>query len=145
MADAAYNKLKEMLADGTLAWEGGAVKVLAIDDAGTYVFDADHDFLDDLGANELAGTGYARVTLVNPLVSAIDLANDLVRLLADPFTWTGIDAGTIQAVVVFRDTGSAATSPLISYHDTGFPKVTNGGDLTVNWAGAGDDEVIHVT
>lgn len=40
---------------------------------------------------------------------------------------------TVQALVVYKDTGSAATSPLIAYID-GFTAVTpSGGNITVTW------------
>jgi hypothetical protein len=38
-------------------------------------------------------------------------------------------------VVIYKDTGVPGTSPLIAYIDTitGFPLVTNGGDITIQW------------
>jgi hypothetical protein len=38
-------------------------------------------------------------------------------------------------VVIYKDTGSPASSPLLAYIDaiTGFPLATNGGDITVQW------------
>lgn len=51
-------------------------------------------------------------------------------------TWTAVTAGdTSEGVVIYKDTGSAATSPLIAYIDTitGFPLATNGGDITAKW------------
>lgn len=55
-------------------------------------------------------------------------------------TFTAVSAGsTVEAVVIYKDTGVAGTSPLIAYIDTitGFPLATNGGDITVQWdAGA---------
>jgi hypothetical protein len=37
--------------------------------------------------------------------------------------------------VIYKDTGTAATSPLIAYIDTatGLPVTPNGGDITVTW------------
>lgn len=54
---------------------------------------------------------------------------------ADP-TFTAVASGdTSEAVVVYKDTGTAGTSPLIAYVDaiTGFPIATNGGDIAVQW------------
>lgn len=51
-------------------------------------------------------------------------------------TWTAVTAGdTSEGVVIYKDTGSSATSPLIAYIDTitGFPLATNGGDITAKW------------
>jgi hypothetical protein len=47
-------------------------------------------------------------------------------------------AGTAAAIIVIREFGGAdATSPLICYIDGGFPVITNGGDLTVQWDAVG--------
>lgn len=51
-------------------------------------------------------------------------------------TFLAVVAGdTLEAVVIYKDTGVAGTSPLLFYIDTitGFPLATNGGDITVQW------------
>ena len=42
---------------------------------------------------------------------------------------------TAKAVVLFKNTGEAGTSPLLGYIDTitGFPVATHGSDITVQW------------
>lgn len=53
----------------------------------------------------------------------------------DP-TWAAVAAGdTVEAIVIYKDTGVAGTSPLIAYIDqvTGFPWATNGGDVAPTW------------
>lgn len=46
-------------------------------------------------------------------------------------TYLNVTGPVIGAIVVYKDTGSAATSPLICYNDeaTGLPVTPNGGDL----------------
>jgi hypothetical protein len=41
-----------------------------------------------------------------------------------------------EAVVMIKDTGDAATSPLIAYIDsaTGLPITPSGSDITITWA-----------
>lgn len=54
---------------------------------------------------------------------------------ADP-TFAAVAAGdTVEALVIYKDTGTDATSPLLMYIDTvtGFPLATNGGDITPQW------------
>lgn len=49
-------------------------------------------------------------------------------------TFTAVAAGdTIEAVVIYKDTGTPSTSPLLLYLDTitGFPLATNGGDIPI--------------
>lgn len=51
-------------------------------------------------------------------------------------TFTAVAAGTAASqIVIFKDTGSAATSPLIARIDTatGLPVTPNGGDITITW------------
>jgi len=51
-------------------------------------------------------------------------------------TYTAVTAGdTLEGVVIYKDTGAEATSPLLAYIDTitGFPLATNGGDITIAW------------
>ena len=49
------------------------------------------------------------------------------------FTAVSVDGSkAANAVVIYKDTGSAATSPLIAYID-GFSVTPNGGNITVSW------------
>ena len=67
-----------------------------------------------------------------------DDTNNRAEFDANDVTWTGINAGTAAACVVYKDTGNNATSPLIAYIDSGgFPVTTNGGDLTITWNSQG--------
>ena len=47
-------------------------------------------------------------------------------------TFTAVSGATINAIVICKDTGTEATSPLIAYIDTatGLPITPNGGDIT---------------
>ena len=135
MAVGFYNEGKGDL--GIATWEsGGDYRLLLIDDAGTYTFNADHDFVAGLtpGSNESTGTGYARKTLGTFAVT-VDDANDWAEYdAADPSIYSGADFGVIQAAVVYRFVTSDALSPLICYLDgTGFPITTNSGDLTLQF------------
>jgi len=52
---------------------------------------------------------------------------------ADP-TFSAVSSGsTAKALVIYKDTGVAGTSPLLAYIDTitGFPLATNGGDIQI--------------
>ena len=58
---------------------------------------------------------------------------------ADP-AWTALAAGsTIEAAVIYKDTGTAGTSPLLLYLDTitGIPFATNGGGATLQFDNSG--------
>lgn len=106
----------------------------------THVPNKDDTFLDDAGADdfldgELSGTGYSRFTLSSGKTITYDAANDRVEIDAVDAAWTAIDAGTAAQATVFSQTGGADTARrMICNVDTGgFPIVTNGGDLSLQW------------
>lgn len=140
MADAAYNRGKFLFASAGVDWSqpGSTVNVLLLDNAGTYVFSADHNFVADLtpASNEFGGTGYTRQTLANKAVTEND-TTDLANIDADDVVWAAIDGATAQAAVVFVQVTNDADSPLIAYFDTGFPFTANGGQLTWQFNAAG--------
>lgn len=51
-------------------------------------------------------------------------------------TVTAVTGATIEAIVIYQDTGVAATSRLIAYIDagTGLPFTPSGGDVILQWA-----------
>ena len=55
---------------------------------------------------------------------------------ADDIIFPTIPSGnTTEGVLLYKDTGTASTSPLIAYIDviTGFPLAANGGNIGVQW------------
>ena len=55
---------------------------------------------------------------------------------ADDPVFSAVASGDAsEGVIIYKDTGTAATSPLLEYIDTivGFPLTTNGGDIVVQW------------
>lgn len=128
MANAIYPKWKEAVIQASANSSlGGTVKV-ALVDTGTYTYSASHEFLTSLtgrvGTDQTLGTK----TFVN---GTFDAANS---------TWTAVSGATVEALVIYIDTGTAGTSRLVAYLDTGYtglPVTPNGGDITVTWDAAG--------
>lgn len=93
----------------------------------TYTYSAAHDFYDDLSG--VVGTDQTLGT--KAVTSGIFTAANS--------TWTAVAGGsTIDALVVYKSTGVAATSQLLAYIDTrqdGTPLdiVTDGGNITITW------------
>jgi len=54
---------------------------------------------------------------------------------ADAAVFTSVLGPICQALVIYRDTGTASTSRLIAYitQANGFPVNPNGNNITVNW------------
>ena len=100
-----------------------AIKVIAV---GTgYTFSAAHQYLSDLGANTVG----AAVALTGRTVGAGIFGALATILSAVP---NGV---TVQALVIYKDTGAAGTSPLIAYFDAavGLPFTGTGGDVDLVW------------
>jgi hypothetical protein len=133
------NKAKEQFALKQLDWDSDTYNLILCGSG--HVSDADDVFVSDCATlDELSGTGYAagfgnagRKALTGAVVS-IDNANDRIELKADNMTWAGIDAGTIAYVLVYKAGTSDTDSLLIGRIDISPAKVTNGGDMTVEWA-----------
>lgn len=124
MANALYAKGKEKILSGAINFPADNITAALVSNA--YAVNlATHEFLSDLGANVLNA---------NQLLSGKAVATGVFD--ANDPTWTAVVAGsTALAVVLFKDTGVAGTSPLLAYIDTitGFPLATNGGNITVQW------------
>ena len=55
-------------------------------------------------------------------------------------TFTAVTGSQVTKLVIYVDTGTAGTSPLVAYIDTsvtGLPVTPNGGDITITWNASG--------
>lgn len=122
MANGVYLSAKTLFLSGQLNWLTDSVKVCLVSAAYTANL-ATHDFLADV-TGIVATSG----ALQNKTVSA-GIAD------ADNITLSAVTGSQVVALVVFRDTGSAATSNLIAYVDTAtnLPVTPNGGPIDVVW------------
>lgn len=129
MANAIYPLYKQALLDASANSDvnDGTVKV-ALVDTGTYTYSTAHDFLDDLSG--VVGTAQ---TIANTTVAAGVFDGDNV-------TFTAVSGATVEALVIYIDTGTPSTSRLVAYIDTGqtgLPVTPNGGDITITWNASG--------
>lgn len=125
MANALYDKARERFLKGQLDWLTQTVKVCLVD-LGNYSPNLASD--EYLSAIPTA----ARVAISGPLTNKTATGGVAD---ADDVTITAVSGPTVEALVLFADTGDPATSPLIAYIDTasGLPFTPNGGDVTVQW------------
>lgn len=141
MTDIIYNSAKLRFMDAGWDLDEGNDDFQVALVASGYVEDQDnHDFFNDI-TNELSGTGYTAggEDLANQATTQDNTDNEAV-FDGDDITWTGLDAGTIAALIGYVNTaGSPGTDPLMFNIDqaTGLPLVTNGGDVTIAWAAEG--------
>ncbi len=147
MASFHYNETAKKVYDATLDMLVDTIKVGL--STSTHVPIRDDDFLDESGADdfidgELSGTGYTagfggagRKTLASKTI-VVDKPNDRAEFDAADVTWTAISAGTAAQATLMKEITNDAASLTIANVDTGgFPIVTNGGDLTIQWNAEG--------
>lgn len=143
MVDFHYNETAKKVYDQTLDMLVDVIKCGL--STSTHVPNRDDDFLDEVGGDdfvdgELSGTGYAggfggsgRKTLASKTI-VVDKANDRAEFDAADITWTAISAGTAaQATLLKEITNDLASLCIVNVDSGGFPIVTNGGDLSIQW------------
>lgn len=130
MANALYQKWKEQLLQFTANnnLSAGTVKV-ALVDTGVYTYNANDQFWTavssaSIGTPQTIGSK----TFTNGVFDGADV------------TFTTVVGNSVEALVLWIDTGTPATSPLVAYIDTsvtGLPVTPNGGDITITWNASG--------
>lgn len=125
MANALYDKGREKFLTAGISWSADTIKAVLVDAADYTVNLATHEFLSDVpsGARVATSAAFTTKTTTAGVADAADI------------TFTAVTGDPSEALVIYKDTGSAATSPLIAYIDgaTGLPVTPNGGDITVTW------------
>lgn len=123
MANKFYPKGAQKLLSGAINFSADTIKAVLVPVA--YAYSDGHEFLADIGS--VVG---AAVELVNKTIAGGVFD-------ADDITFGALAGGsTVKAIVLFKDTGNASTSPLLCHLDgvTGFPFSTNGGEVATPWS-----------
>jgi len=128
MASALYGKGREGFLAGNIDWDADAIKVVLVNTS-TYTLSIDaDDFLSDIITGDRIATSAAMGSKTVTLGVA-DAAN---------FSFTSVTGVTSQYLVVYVESGGAATSRLIANIDsdaTGLPIKPNGANIDVTWSG----------
>jgi len=106
----------------------GTVNVALID-TGTYTYSAAHQFWSSasgsvVGTPQVIGTK----TFTNGVFDGADV------------TFTAVTGNSAEALIIYIDTGTAGTSPLVAFIDTGvtgLPVTPNGGNIAITWNASG--------
>lgn len=126
MANALYDHGREGFLSGDIDWLVDNIKVALID-TGAYTVDLGNDqFLNIIPPAAIIATSG---NLAGKTAAAgVADANDV--------TITAVTGTTVEAMVIYQDTGVDSTSRLIAYLDTvtGFPLTPSGADVIVQWA-----------
>ena len=125
MANTLYDSARQGFLEAQINWLTDTLKVLLVD-AGAYTPNVStHQFLADIPvSSRIAGP----VTLTSKTTTggAADAAD---------VTFTSVSGASIEMIIIYKDTGTEATSPLLAMIDTatGLPITPNGGDIIVTW------------
>lgn len=126
MANAMYSLAKEQFLGGDLDWDAGIFRAVMVD-TGIYTFSAAHTSYDDLAGavvfTESAALGTK--TKVGGVADAADI------------TFTAATGTTVEALVVFYDSGTSSTDTLICYIDVSPTITPNGTNIDVTWNASG--------
>jgi hypothetical protein len=123
MAVVVYPKAKEAMLSPGINLATANVKAALID-TGTYTYSAAHDFLNDVTGVVGTSGNLASKTVTSGVFDAADI------------TISGVTGATVEAVIVYIDSGVSSSSTLLSYHD-GLTLTPNGGDVTIQWSASG--------
>ncbi|BAH33232.1 MULTISPECIES: hypothetical protein [Rhodococcus] len=128
MANSLYDKAREGFLDGSIVLTTNNIKAVLVDTS-TYTPNlATHANLSDIPTPARVATSgnLTGKTVTNGVFDADDL------------TFAALGGASVEAIVLYKDTGTASTSRLIHYMDTGtgLPFTPNGGDLNLAWSNA---------
>lgn len=123
--------------NGGIDMDTDNINVALFTDAYTANIDT-HTFYSDVTASEVAqANGYTTKgqTMASPVVS-IDTTNDLAYFDAADNTWA-TSTITARYAIIFKNSGTNTTSPLIGYVDFGANKTSDNGNFIITWSTAG--------
>lgn len=127
MANALYDKGREAFGNAGINWGADTIKCILVD-TGVYTPNlATDQFLSTIVAGARVGTAQTLANKTN-VAGVVD---------ADDINFTGLTgAPSIEALVIFKDTGVEATSTLIAFIDTatGLPTAAGLSSAAVQWS-----------
>ena len=125
MANTLYDEARRLFLEAGINWLTDDIKAILVDQGAYTPNFTSHQNLADIGVS-------ARVT---PGVLMTGKATTGGAADANDVTFSAVSGPSIEAIVLYRDSGSDATSTLIAWLDTatGLPITPNGGDIIVTW------------
>jgi hypothetical protein len=137
-----YGQFLSQALNKEIDWDTDTIKVALLTNAYTPDQDA-HNYLDDVVANEVSGTGYTAGgnTLANK-TNSYNSATNVITLDADDTTWSSSTITARYAVVYDATPATNATRPLIGYVDFGSDQSSSNGNFTITWDATG---IVRIT
>ena len=128
MANAIYPKAKQKFLDALIDLPSDTIKIALID-TGSYTHSSSDEFWSAASAAQVgASATLGSKTITDGVFDAADV------------TFTSVSGASVEALIIYKDTGSAATSPLIMYIDvaaSGLPVTPNGNNIDIQFNASG--------
>jgi hypothetical protein len=142
MASKLYGQFLSQALNKEIDWDTDTIKVALLTNAYTPDQDA-HNYLDDVVAYEVTGTGYTAGgnTLANK-TNSYNSATNVITLDADDTTWSSSTITARYAVIYDASPATNATKPLIGYVDFGSDQSSSNGNFTITWDATG---IVRIT
>ena len=123
MANSLYPSFKQKLLEGAIDNLTTANVVVGLANS-TYVYSSAHDFFNDASTGVVSNSYLQTKSVTSGVFDAADTTLPAVGPLS-----------ACGQLILWINTTTAATSPLIAYIDTatGLPVTPNGGDITIQW------------
>lgn len=125
MANTLFDNARQMFLEAQINWMTDTIKCILVDSGNYTVQTTTHKFLSDISSSARVA-GPVTLTAKSTAGGAADAAD---------CTFTAVSGASIEAIVIYKDTGTESTSPLLAWIDTatGLPITPNGGDIIVTW------------
>lgn len=125
MANTLYDYARQRFLEAQINWMTDTIKVILVDTGAYTAQTSVHQYLSDIPTSARIA-GPVTLTAKSTTGGAADAAD---------ITFTAVSGASIEAIIIYVDTGTEATSPLIAFIDTatGLPITPNGGDIIVTW------------
>lgn len=123
MANTFYPKGAQKILGGQIDFSTHPISAALVPSG--YTYSVAHEFLSDVGTAIGTAVDLTSKTITGGVFDAEDL------------NFGALAAGnTVKALVLFKNTGSPSTSPLLCFLDevVGFPFATNGGAVSIPWS-----------
>ena len=125
MANTLYDYARQRFLEAQINWMTDTIKAILVDTGAYTAQTSVHQYLSDIPTSARIA-GPVTLTAKSTTGGAADAAD---------ITFTAVSGASIEAIIIYVDTGTEATSPLIAFIDTatGLPITPNGGDIIVTW------------
>jgi hypothetical protein len=132
MADVIVNSFKVKIMNGGIDLDTDTIKVMLLTSSHSQDQD-NHEFIDDVSSNEVSGTGYTAggATLGGASITQ-DNTNNRGVFDANDVTWSSSTI-TARYAVIYKDTGTPSTSPIVAILDFSENKASSSGNFTIQW------------